>query len=129
MYPDDFRYTKEHEWIKVEGDEALVGITDFAQHQLGDVIFVELPAVGKDLAQRQSIGVVESVKAAVDVYLPMSGKIVAVNTELEDAPEVVNEDAFGEGWILRISPTNPGEWDELLDAEAYQKVVEEEEAA
>ena len=123
------RYMETHEWARKEGDEVVIGITDYAQSTLSDIVYVELPEVGDTLDKGDQFGVVESVKAAADVYLPMSGKIVAVNTALEDAPEVVNEDAFGEGWMLRISPTNPAQWNELLDAEAYQKVVEEEEAA
>lgn len=122
------RYMETHEWARKDGDEIVVGITDYAQSTLSDIVYVELPEAGDTLDQGDQFGVVESVKAAADVYLPMSGKIVAVNTALEDAPEVVNEDAFGEGWMLRISPTAPAQWDELLDAEAYQKVVEEEEA-
>ncbi|MBN2393867.1 MAG: glycine cleavage system protein GcvH [Anaerolineae bacterium] len=125
----DVRYQETHEWARKEGDEIVVGITDYAQSTLSDIVYVELPQVGDTLDKGDQFGVVESVKAAADVYVPMSGKIVAVNTALEDAPEVVNEDAFGEGWMLRLSPTNPGEWNELLDAGAYQKVVEEEEAA
>lgn len=122
------RYLETHEWARKENDEIVIGITDYAQSTLSDIVYVELPEVGDTLNKGDQFGVVESVKAAADVYLPMSGKVVAVNTALEDTPELVNEDAFGEGWMLRLSPTNQREWDELLDAEAYQKVVEEEEA-
>lgn len=125
----DVRYLETHEWARKEGNEIVVGITDYAQSTLSDIVYVELPEVGDTLSKGDQFGVVESVKAAADVYLPMSGKVVAVNTALEETPELVNQDAFGEGWMLRISPTNPGEWNELLDADAYQKVVEEEEAA
>jgi len=125
----DVRYLETHEWARKEGDEIVVGITDYAQSTLSDIVYVELPEVGDTLSKGDQFGVVESVKAAADVYLPMSGKVVAVNTALEETPELVNQDAFGEGWMLRISPTNPGEWNELLDVDAYQKVVEEEEAA
>jgi len=123
------RYLETHEWARKEGDEVVIGITDYAQSTLSDIVYVELPEVGDTLNKGDQFGVVESVKAAADVYIPMSGKVVAVNTALEDAPEAVNEDAFGEGWMLRISPANPAQWDELLDAAAYQKVVDEEEAA
>ena len=123
------RFLETHEWARKEGDEIVVGITDYAQSTLSDIVYVELPEVGDALNKGDQFGVVESVKAAADVYLPMSGKVTAVNTALEDTPELVNEDAFGEGWMLRLSPANPGEWDKLLDADAYQKVVEEEEAA
>ena len=123
------RFLETHEWARKEGDEIVVGITDYAQSTLSDIVYVELPEVGDAFNKGDQFGVVESVKAAADVYLPMGGKVVAVNTALEDTPELVNEDAFGEGWMLRLSPANPGEWDELLDADAYQEVVEEEEAA
>lgn len=123
----DVRFLETHEWARKEGDEIVVGITDYAQSTLSDIVYVELPEVGDAFNKGDQFGVVESVKAAADVYLPVSGKVVAVNTALEDTPELVNEDAFGEGWMLRLSPANPGEWNELLDADAYQKVVEEEE--
>ncbi|MGC9394838.1 MAG: glycine cleavage system protein GcvH [Anaerolineae bacterium] len=122
------RFLETHEWARKEGEEIVIGITDYAQSTLSDIVYVELPEVGDAFNKGDQFGVVESVKAAADVYLPMGGKVTAVNTALEDAPELVNEDAFGEGWMLRLSPTNPAQWDELLDAEAYQKVVEEEEA-
>ena len=123
------RYQETHEWARKEDDEIVIGITDYAQSTLSDIVYVELPEVGDTLSKGDQFGVVESVKAAADVYFPMSGKVVAVNAALEETPELVNQDAFGEGWMLRISPANPGEWDELLDVDAYQKVVEEEEAA
>jgi glycine cleavage system H protein len=123
------RFLETHEWARKEGEEIVIGITDYAQSTLSDIVYVELPEVGDAFNKGDQFGVVESVKAAADVYLPMGGKVTAVNTALEDTPELVNEDAFGEGWMLRLSPANPGEWDELLDADAYQKVVEEEEAA
>lgn len=123
------RYLETHEWARREGAEIVIGITDYAQSTLSDIVYVELPEVGDTLAKGDQFGVVESVKAAADVYLPMSGKVVAVNTELEDKPELVNQDAFGSGWMIRLSPTHLDEWETLLDAEAYQKVVEAEEAA
>jgi glycine cleavage system H protein len=130
MSPDtSVRYLETHEWARKEGDEIVIGITDYAQSTLSDIVYVELPEVGDTLDKGDQFGVVESVKAAADVYLPIGGKVVAVNTALEDTPELVNEDAFGKGWMLRISPANPAEWNALLDAEAYQKVVEEEAGA
>jgi glycine cleavage system H protein len=116
---DDRKYSKTDEWIKVDGQEALVGLSDYAQNQLSDLVFVELPAVGTTYAAGQSFGVVESVKAAADVNLPASGEIVAVNTELESAPETINQDAYGKGWIVRVKLSHPSELDSLLDAAAY----------
>jgi glycine cleavage system H protein len=124
MYPNDFRYTKEHEWIKVEGGEALVGITDFAQHQLGDIIYVELPAAGKELAARQSIGVVESVKSVSDVYAPVAGNVVAVNEALNQTADLLNKDPHGQGWIVRIRIKDMKELDGLLSAGDYEKFLE-----
>jgi glycine cleavage system H protein len=124
MYPNDFRYTKEHEWIKVEGDEALVGITDFAQHQLGDIIFVELPAVGKELAARQSIGVVESVKSVSDVYAPVAGTVVAVNDALAQTADLLNKDPHGQGWIVRIKIKDKKDLEALLAVNDYEKFLE-----
>ena len=121
MIPKDLRYSKEHEWVKVEGDEAVIGITDFAQEQLGDVVYVELPPVGQKIEQFKSFGVVESVKAASDLYAPISGEVVATNPDLAKAPEKVNEDAYGGGWMLRVRLTDAGELEHLLDAVAYEK--------
>jgi len=126
MYPD-YYYTKDHEWIKVEGDQGRVGITDFAQKQLGDIVFVECPAVGTKLAVHQKIGTIESVKAVSDVYCPVSGEVVAVNKALEDAPEVVNEDPLGDGWLLKVRASDPAELEQLLDSQAYADVVAAEE--
>jgi glycine cleavage system H protein len=124
MYPNDFRYTKDHEWVKIEGDEALVGITDFAQHQLGDIIFVELPAVGKELAVRQSLGVVESVKSVSDVYAPVSGVVVAVNEQLGQMADVLNKDPHGQGWIVRIKVKDKKDLGSLMTAADYEKFLE-----
>ncbi len=124
MYPNDFRYTKEHEWIKVAGDEALVGVTDFAQHQLGDIIYVELPPVGKELAVHQSISVVESVKSVSDVYAPISGQVVAVNDELTQTGDLINKDPHGKGWIVRLKIKDKKEIDGLLTAGDYEKFLE-----
>ena len=124
MYPNDFRYTKEHEWIKVEGDEALIGITDFAQHQLGDIIFVELPAAGKELAQRQSMGVIESVKSVSDVYAPVAGEVVAVNEALNQTADLLNKDPHGQGWIVRVKIKDKKEVEGLMAAADYEKYLE-----
>jgi glycine cleavage system H protein len=117
------RYTKDHEYIRVEGDAGIVGISDYAQSQLGDVVFVELPSIGKNLAKGAEAAVVESVKAASEVYAPVSGEVVEVNSDLEAAPGTVNEDPAGRGWFLKIRLTNPGELDGLMTEEQYQEFV------
>jgi len=124
MYPNDFYYTKEHEWIKVEGDEGLVGITDFAQHQLGDIIFVELPQVGAELTTHQSIGVVESVKSVSDVYSPVAGRVVAVNDALSQTADLLNKDPHGKGWIVRLKIKDKKELQGLMKASEYEKLLE-----
>jgi len=124
MYPEDFYYTKDHEWVKVEGDEALVGITDFAQKQLGDVVYVELPEVGTELEYHQSLGVIESVKAVSDMYSPIAGKVMAVNEGLNDAPEQLNEDPHGKGWIVRLKVTAATEIEKLMSIDDYEKFLE-----
>ena len=124
MYPNDFRYSKDHEWVKVEGDEALVGITDFAQHQLGDIIFVELPAVGKELTLRQSIGVVESVKSVSDVYAPVAGQVTAVNEALNQTADLLNKDPHGQGWIVRLKIKDKKDLEGLMNAADYEKFLE-----
>jgi glycine cleavage system H protein len=118
-YPDDLRYSKEHEWVRVEGGRATIGITSFAADELGDIVFIELPEVGAELKQFTSFGVVESVKAVSDLYAPVSGRVIEVNDALRDAPELLNGDAFGDGWILRVELMDDGELDQLLDARAY----------
>jgi glycine cleavage system H protein len=117
------RYTKDHEYVRVEGDAGIVGISDYAQSQLGDVVFVELPAVGKTLAKGAEAAVVESVKAASEVYAPVSGEVLEVNSVLEDTPGTVNEDPAGRGWFLKLRITNPSELDGLLTEEQYQEFV------
>jgi glycine cleavage system H protein len=124
MYPNEFRYTKEHEWLKVEGEEALVGITNFAQHQLGDIIFVELPEVGKDIDAHQPLGVVESVKSVSDVYAPVAGHIVAVNESLSQAADLLNKDPHGQGWIVRLKIKDRKQVDGLMKAADYEKFLE-----
>jgi glycine cleavage system H protein len=117
--PDDVRYMESDEWVKIEGDDVTVGLTDYAQDQLSDVVYVELPEVGDTLAKGDSYGVVESVKAASDMYMPLGGEITAVNEALEDTPELVNEDPYGKGWMIRFKASDPSEADGLLDAKAY----------
>jgi glycine cleavage system H protein len=123
--PKDLRYSNEDEWVRNEGNRAVVGVTDYAQEQLGDIVFIELPEVGTAVAKGETFGVIESVKAVSDLYAPISGEIVAVNGELEDHPEVVNEDCYGEGWIIAIGGASDADFDSLLDADAYHQHVEE----
>ena len=118
-YPDDLRYSKEHEWVRVNGDSATIGITSFAADELGDIVFVELPEVGASLSQFGAFGVVESVKAVSDLYAPISGEVREVNEALRDAPELMNSDPFGEGWIAKVALADASEVDGLLDAAAY----------
>ena len=125
MVPGDLRYTKEHEWVRVDGDEAVVGITQFAADQLGDIVFVELPAVGKALERHATFGVVESVKAVSDLFAPVAGEVTAANDALGGSPELVNSDPYGEGWMLRIRPADAGAVEALLDAAAYEQLVAE----
>jgi len=122
-FPDDVRYTKDHEWLRLDGGEGVVGITDFAQESLGDVVFVELPAVGTLLDQGQTFGVVESNKAVSDLFIPVGGRVVAVNHVLRDKPELVNADPYGGGWIIRVAVARREEVDALLDAAAYRALV------
>ena len=124
--PEDLRYTKSHEWVRIDGDEAVIGITDHAQELLGDLVFVELPEVGRTLQASEELGVVESVKAASDVYVPLSGEVVAVNEALNDAPETINNDPYGDGWMVRIRMASPGDANDLLDPAGYRDVAAEE---
>jgi glycine cleavage system H protein len=117
------RYTKEHEWVRVEGDQAVVGITDYAAEQLGDIVFVELPDVGRTVAQFGSVGVIESVKAVSDLFSPLSGEVVETNSELGGSPELVNSDPFGKGWMMRLHLADPGQLDALLDQAAYEDLT------
>ena len=121
--PQDLRYTKEHEWVRVRGPEAEVGITDFAQGELGDVVFVELPAVGAKLSQMKSFGTIDAVKTVSDLFAPVSGVVSAVNTELKDNPALINQSPYEKGWMVRITVANPAELDSLLTAEAYEKTL------
>jgi glycine cleavage system H protein len=121
--PVDLRYTKEHEWAKLEGDKARVGITAFAQEQLGDVVFVELPKVGTKVTAMKTFGVVESVKAVSDLYAPLSGEVVEINAELPKKPEIVNAEPYGKGWMIVIKLADIKEWDGLISAADYEKLV------
>lgn len=127
-YPKNFRYTKEHEWINVDGKTATVGITNYAQEALGDIVFVELPKVGAEVAAGKSFGTVESVKSVSELYAPLSGKVSAVNEELAKAPEKVNSDPHG-AWMIKIDLKNPGEANSLLSAQDYEKFIAEEKAS
>jgi len=121
------RYLESHEWARMDGDVVTIGISDHAQESLSDIVYVELPEVGDSFDKGDSFGVVESVKAASDVYMPMGGEVTKVNLDLEDEPEKINQDAYGEGWLIKIAPSDPDEFDELLDAAAYEAFVAEEE--
>lgn len=126
MYPADYRYTKEHEWVKIDGDVALVGITAHAQDQLGDVVFVELPKTGAKVHASQSFGTVESVKAVSDIYAPLSGDVAEINEDLVDAPETLNDDPHGKGWLIKIKFTDKAELDALMSAADYAAYVSAE---
>jgi len=125
-FPEDLQYTRDHEWARVQGKRVTVGITDFAQDQLGDVVYVEFPDVGDVVKKGEAFGVVESTKAVSDLFAPVSGKVVEVNSPLADAPETVNEDPYEEGWMIVVEITDPKELAELLDGPTYRKFVEEE---
>ena len=121
--PTDLKYTREHEWAKQEGDRVRVGITAYAQEQLGDVVFVELPKVGAKVTASKNFGVVESVKAVSDLFAPVSGEVVEVNGELGQKPEIVNQDPYGKGWMLVVKPSSKGEWEQLLTAQQYEELI------
>jgi len=126
-FPEDLKYTQEHEWVQLEEDVVTVGITDFAQDALGDVVFVELPEVGSEVEAGKSFGVVESVKAVSDVYAPVSGEVIEVNEDLPDTPELINTSPYDDGWMIKVRLSKPSQLDDLMDAEAYQAFLEEEE--
>ena len=127
MYPVDYRYTKEHEWVSLNGDIATVGITDYAQHELGDVVYVEMPPAGAKLTAGTPFGTVESVKAVSDIYAPVSGEITELNSALGPSPELVNQDPHGKGWLVKLKLAQPAELPGLMDAAAYQAYVSEKE--
>ena len=121
--PENLKYTKDHEWAKIEGDMATVGITDYAQGELGDVVFVELPETGSKVTKGETFGTIEAVKAVADLFAPLSGEVVEVNPTLESAPETVNQDPYGEGWMIKIKMENADEVNDLLDAEKYKELI------
>lgn len=122
--PDNLKYTKEHEWIKVEGNEATVGITEFAQKELGDIVFIEVETVGETLDKDEPFGTIEAVKTVSDMFMPVAGEITEFNEQLEANPEIVNKDPYGDGWIIKINLSDTSELDELLDADAYKELIE-----
>ena len=121
--PENLKYTNDHEWIRVEGEEAYVGITDFAQQELGDIVFIEVETEGETLDKEESFGTIEAVKTVSDMFMPVGGEVLEFNEKLADEPELVNTDPYGEGWIAKIKITDPAELDELLDAKAYEEVA------
>lgn len=121
--PADLKYTKDHEWIKIEGDVATIGITDYAQGELGDIVYIEVDTEGDTLDKEETFGTVEAVKTVSDLFMPLAGEVIEVNAALEDAPETVNKDAFGDGWMVKIKMSNPSEADDLLDAAAYEAII------
>lgn len=123
MYPEDRKYSKEHEWIKLEGNIGIIGISYHAQEELGDIVHVDLPEIGKEVKQNDVLAVIESVKSASDVYSPVSGKVLEVNEKLKEKPELINEDPYNEGWIVKLELTNPEEYNSLLTAEEYKKLI------
>lgn len=123
IHPEEVRYSKDHEWIKLNGDTARIGISDYAQDQLGDVVFVEMPEIGDELAREEAFGTVESVKAVSELFMPVGGKVLAVNTALEEAPELVNTQPYAGGWIIEIKPDDVGEMDALLDRDGYIRML------
>lgn len=125
-FPEELRYTKEHEWALIEGNVATVGITDYAQDALGDIVYLELPEEGTEVESHEPFGVIESVKAVSDLYAPVSGRVIEVNKDLMDQPEIINEDPYGEGWMIKIEFDDPSELEELMTAEEYQQFIEEE---
>ena len=129
MYPSDYRYTKEHEWIKVSGETGTIGITDYAQHELGDVVFVELPETGAKIKAGDVFGTIESVKAVSEIYSPVSGEVAETNSALSNAPETVNSDPHGAAWLIKVKLANSAEISGLMDAAAYQAFVSEKEAS
>ena len=124
-FPSNVKYTSEHEWIRLEGEIAYVGITDYAQDQLGDIVFVDIPTEGETLEKGETFGTIEVVKTVSDLFLPIGGEVLEINPALEENPELVNQDPYGEGWLIKIKPTDVSEMDDLLDAETYQQTINE----
>ena len=122
-FPADLKYTKDHEWIRVEGDVAYVGITDFAQSELGEIVYVDITTEGETVEKEEVFGTIEAVKTVSDLFMPATGEVLEVDPELEDAPELVNEDAYGKGWLIKVTVADPAQLDELLSADEYQKLI------
>jgi len=122
--PDSLKYTKEHEWIKIEGDQGIIGITEFAQKELGDIVFIEVETAGETLDIEEAFGTIEAVKTVSDLFMPVSGEVLEFNETLETNPEIVNKDPYGDGWLVKIKFTDPAQLDDLLDADAYKEVIE-----
>lgn len=122
-FPADLKYTKDHEWIRIEGNEAYVGITDYAQSELGEIVFVDITTEGETVAKEEVFGTIEAVKTVSDLFMPVSGEVVEVNAELEDKPELVNEDAYGKGWLIKLTLSDMSEVEELLSAAEYEKII------
>ena len=122
-FPADLKYPKDHEWIRVEGDVAYVGITDFAQSELGEIVYVDITTEGETVEKEEVFGTIEAVKTVSDLFMPATGEVLEVNPELEDAPELVNEDAYGKGWLIKVTVADPAQLDELLSADEYQKLI------
>lgn len=125
MYPEDYKYSKDHEWVRQEGEEFVIGITEFAQSELGDVVYVELPEVGTSFDAEDEVGTIESIKAVAEIYSPVSGEVTAVNDVLIDNPERVNDEPHGDGWLFRVRPSSAGEVEGLMSAEAYEAFIQE----
>ncbi|ACK42790.1 MULTISPECIES: glycine cleavage system protein GcvH [Dictyoglomus] len=125
MYPEDRKYSKDHEWAKIEGNVAIIGITYHAQEELGDIVHVDLPEVGKEVKQNEVLAVIESVKSASDVYSPLSGKVIEINESLKGKPELINEDPYNAGWLVKLEVSDPKEYEGLLSAEEYKKLIGE----
>ena len=121
--PDNLKYTKDHEWLKIDGDEATIGITDFAQGELGDIVFVEIETEGEQLAKEEVFGTIEAVKTVSDLFMPVTGEVTVINQKLEDTPELINQDPYGEGWLIKIKMEDAGNLEGLMDAESYKKQV------
>lgn len=122
--PESLKYTKDHEWIKIDGDEALIGVTDYAQQELGDVVFVEIETEGETLGKEEVFGTIEAVKTVSDIFMPVSGEVTEVNSKLEDSPDVVNKDPYGDGWLIKVKISDQSEADDLLDADQYKELIE-----
>jgi glycine cleavage system H protein len=122
--PDNLKYTKDHEWVKIEGDTAIIGITDFAQHELGDIVFVEVDTAGENLDKEETFGTIEAVKTVSDLFMPLGGEVMEFNEELESSPDIINKDPYNEGWIIKIKIADVAEADDLLTAEAYKELID-----